>query len=74
MREQFKKTTNFINLHLLRYPAPKSLNYFWVFGSLAGMMLVIQIVTGLLLSIFYKPTLLDAFNSTELFMRQVEFG
>jgi quinol-cytochrome oxidoreductase complex cytochrome b subunit len=57
MREFFKKKTNFINLHLLRYPAPKSLNYFWVFGSLAGMMLVIQIITGLLLSIFYKPSI-----------------
>ena len=41
----------FINHNLRDYPTPKNLNYFWNFGSLAGITLVIMIVTGILLAI-----------------------
>ena len=41
----------FINHNLRDYPTPKNLNYFWNFGSLAGVTLVIMIVTGILLAI-----------------------
>ena len=43
----------FINHNLRDYPTPKNLNYFWNFGSLAGITLVIMIVTGILLAMQY---------------------
>ena len=39
----------------MAYPAPKNLNYFWNFGSLAGIMLMLQIVTGIVLAMHYTP-------------------
>jgi quinol-cytochrome oxidoreductase complex cytochrome b subunit len=59
---------------LVDYPAPKNLNYFWNFGSIAGICLVIQILTGILLAMHYNPSVSGAFNSVEHIMRNVNFG
>ena len=56
------------------YPAPKNLNYWWNFGSLAGLMLVIQIVTGIVLAFHYTPHTSMAFDSVEHIMRDVNYG
>ncbi len=60
--------------HLQHYPAPKNLNYWWNFGSLAGFMLVVMIVTGLVLSMQYTPSVDGAFDSVERIMRDVNYG
>ena len=65
---------SFTRDHLIDYPAPKNLNYFWNFGSLAGIMLVIMIATGIFLAMHYTPTADAAFASVERIMRDVEFG
>lgn len=72
-----KKTGTFFNIfykHLIAYPTPGNLNYFWNFGSLSGLLLVIQIVTGLLLSLHYTPQIDLAFSSVEHIMRDVNGG
>src|SRR3546814_336155 len=56
------------------YPAPKNLSYMWNFGSLAGMTLVIMIVTGILLAMQYTAHVDYAFDSVERIMRDVNFG
>ena len=53
----------FINHNLRDYPTPKNLNYFWNFGSLAGITLVIMIVTGILLAMQYTADTELAFDS-----------
>lgn len=60
--------------HIITYPTPMNLNYLWSFGSLAGIFLVIQILTGLFLSMHYNPDTLNAFNSVEHIMRDVYYG
>jgi ubiquinol-cytochrome c reductase cytochrome b subunit len=56
------------------YPAPVNLNYWWNFGSLAGIILVIMIVTGVVLAMHYTPNADLAFNSVERIMRDVNYG
>ena len=56
------------------YPTPRNLSYFWNFGSLAGVTLVIMIVTGILLAMQYTPHVDHAFNSVERIMRDVNYG
>ncbi|MGC2855605.1 cytochrome b [Novispirillum sp. DQ9] len=56
------------------YPAPRNLNYWWNFGSLAGLVLVIMILTGLFLAMSYTPHVDYAFNSVERIMRDVNYG
>ncbi len=56
------------------YPTPKNLNYWWNFGSLAGLMLVIMILTGLFLAMNYVPHTSLAFDSVERIMRDVNYG
>ncbi len=56
------------------YPTPRNLNYWWNFGSLAGIVLVIQIVTGIVLAMHYTPHVDHAFASVERIMRDVNFG
>ncbi|MBN9530705.1 MAG: cytochrome b [Alphaproteobacteria bacterium] len=56
------------------YPAPKNLSYWWNFGSLAGLMLVVQIVTGIVLVMHYTPHTSLAFTSVEHIMRDVNYG
>jgi len=56
------------------YPAPKNLNYWWNFGSLAGICLVIQLLTGIFLAMHYTPHAAMAFDSVENIMRNVNYG
>lgn len=56
------------------YPAPRNLNYMWNFGSLAGLFLVIQIVTGIILAMHYAANANIAFDSVEHIMRNVNSG
>lgn len=63
-----------IDSHIIHYPAPLCLTYAWSFGSLAGLSLVIQIVSGLLLSIHYTANINLAFYSVEYIMRDVNNG
>ena len=63
-----------INNHLVDYPTPINQNYFFGFGSLAGIMLVIQILTGIFLAMHYTPHIDLAFSSVEHIMRDVNFG
>src|SRR5690625_2958248 len=63
-----------MNRHLIDYPAPRNLNYLWNFGSLAGIVLVIMIVTGILLAMQYTPHVDHAFDSVERIMRDVNYG
>ena len=63
-----------INNHLINYPTPINLNYFWGFGSLAGFCLVIQIITGICLAMHYTPHIELAFSSIEHIMRDVNNG
>lgn len=63
-----------LNQHLIDYPTPSNLSYWWGFGPLAGVCLVIQIVTGVFLAMHYTPHVDLAFNSVEHVMRDVEGG
>ena len=62
------------NDHLARYYAPKNFNFWYFFGSLALFVLLIQIVTGIWLTMNYKPSAENAFASVEYIMRDVEWG
>ena len=65
---------SFIHGSAVAYPTPKNLNYWWNMGSLAGIMLVLQIVTGVVLAMHYTPHASMAFDSTEHIMRDVNYG
>ena len=56
------------------YPTPKNLNYWWNFGSLAGIVLTIMIATGIVLAMNYTPHVDYAFESVERIMRDVNYG
>ena len=60
--------------HLSEYYAPKNFNFWYYFGSLAMFVLVIQIVTGIFLTMNYKPDAAQAFASVEYIMREVPWG
>jgi ubiquinol-cytochrome c reductase cytochrome b subunit len=60
--------------HLSEYYAPKNFNFWYFFGSLALLVLVLQIVTGIFLTMNYKPDAALAFASVEYIMRDVEWG
>ncbi len=60
--------------HLSQYYAPKNFNFWYFFGSLAMLVLVIQIVTGIFLVMHYKPSAAEAFASVEYIMRDVPMG
>ena len=60
--------------HLSEYYAPKNFNFWYAFGSLALLVLVIQIVTGIFLVMHYKPDAAKAFESVEYIMRDVPWG
>ncbi len=60
--------------HLSEYPVPKNLNFWYCFGSLAILVLVNQLVTGLWLTMNYEPSGDGAFASIEYIMRDVEYG
>ncbi len=60
--------------HMSEYYAPKNFNIWYIFGSLALLVLVIQIVTGIFLTMNYKPDAALAFGSVEYIMRDVPWG
>jgi ubiquinol-cytochrome c reductase cytochrome b subunit len=62
------------NEHLAQYYAPKNFNFWYFFGSLALLVLVIQIVSGIFLTMHYKPDGATAFASVEYIMRDVPYG
>ena len=62
------------NKHVGEYPAPKNFNFWYFFGSLAMMVLVNQIITGIWLTMNYNPSAEGAFASIEYIMRDVEYG
>ena len=65
--------TSSIKNHLTEYYAPKNFNFWYFFGSLAMLILVLQIATGIFLTMHYKPSAEEAFASVEYIMRDV-FG
>jgi ubiquinol-cytochrome c reductase cytochrome b subunit len=74
MRWNKKSLFAVVNNHIIDYPTPINLNYFYGFGSLAGIMLVVQILTGIFLAMHYTPHIDLAFNSVEHIMRDVNNG
>jgi len=74
LRSQNQILANFIMNHLGTYPTNTTLNYGWSFGSLLGLCLLMQIITGLILSMFYIPNVELAFYSVERIMRDIENG
>ena len=65
---------NLLNDHLIDYPTPVNINYLWNFGSMAGIFLAVQIVTGIFLAMHYTPHVDLAFLSVEHIMRDVNNG
>ena len=61
-------------VHLMDYPTPKNLNYWWTFGAILAVMLVVQIVTGIVLAMHYTPHVDLAFDSVEHIRRDVNGG
>ena len=63
-----------VNGLLIDLPAPSNLSYFWGFGSLLGLVLVIQLATGIFLAMHYTANIDLAFISVEHIMRDVNYG
>ena len=63
-----------IHSSFVAYPTPRNLNYWWTFGGILALMLVVQIVTGIVLVMHYTPQADLAFNSVEHIMRDVNYG
>ena len=63
-----------IKAHLTEYYAPKNLNFWYFFGGLSLLVLVLQILTGIFLTMHYKPDAMLAFASVEYIMRDVPWG
>jgi len=66
--------SSFIKNHLTQYYAPKNFNFWYFFGALALFVFVMQILTGIFLTMHYKPDASQAFESVEYIMRDVSFG
>jgi ubiquinol-cytochrome c reductase cytochrome b subunit len=60
--------------HLTEYYAPKNFNFWYYFGSLALLVLVNQLLSGIILAMHYKPSAAEAFGSVEYIMRDVPWG
>ena len=63
-----------INSYLIDAPQPSNISYLWNFGSLLGLCLVVQIITGVTLAMHYNSGIYEAFNSVEHIMRDVNNG
>nr|AWL21286.1 cytochrome b [Gamarada debralockiae] len=63
-----------VNSYVVDAPTPSNISYLWNFGSLLAFCFFIQIITGLFLAIHYNPSVLEAFNSVEHIMRDVNNG
>jgi len=62
------------NSYIIDSPQPSNISYLWNFGSLLAFCLIIQIITGVTLAMHYNPSVLEAFNSVEHIMRDVNNG
>ena len=71
--KRFPLTSNW-KAHLTEYYAPKNFNFWYYFGSLAMLVMVNQLLTGIFLTMNYKPDVGMAFASVEYIMRDVDFG
>ena len=74
LNNRFPTIFDAYRLHLSEYYAPKNMNWWYFFGSLSLLVLVIQIVTGIFLVMHYKPDAAKAFESVEYIMRDVPWG
>ena len=74
LENRFPTAFSAYRTHLSEYYAPKNFNFWYFFGSLALLVLVIQIVTGIFLVMHYKPDAALAFASVEYIMRDVPWG
>lgn len=63
-----------VNAYIIDSSEPSNISYLWNFGSLLAICLIIQIVTGVTLAMHYSPNVLEAFNSIEHIMRDVNNG
>ena len=63
-----------LNNHLVDYPTPTNISYYQGFGSMSGLMLVVQLVTGIFRAMHYTPHVDRAFASVEHIMRDVNYG
>ena len=63
-----------VNNYLIDSSEPVNISYLWNFGSLLALCLIIQIITGVTLAMHYNPNVLEAFNSIEHIMRDVNNG
>ena len=63
-----------VNSYIIDSPQPSNISYLWNFGSLLALCLVIQIITGVTLGMHYTPNVLEAFDSVEHIMRDVNNG
>lgn len=66
--------TNFVKHDLTDYPTPRNLSYWWNFGFLAGIVLVLQVATGIFLAMHYKADIALSFDSIQHIMRDVNYG
>jgi ubiquinol-cytochrome c reductase cytochrome b subunit len=66
--------TELWNDHIAKYYAPKNLNFWYYFGALSMVVLVLQLITGIWLTMNYNPSAEGAFDSVEYIMRDVPFG
>jgi quinol-cytochrome oxidoreductase complex cytochrome b subunit len=78
MNKHFRWNKNFLTAvvdnHIIDYPSPINLTYAWSFGALAGICLVLQLITGIFLAMYYTPHTDHAFNSVEFIMRDINNG
>ena len=63
-----------VNSYIIDSPVPSNISYLWNFGSLLALCLIIQIITGVTLGMHYTPNVLEAFDSVEHIMRDVNNG
>lgn len=74
LKKYLKENFSGIINHIIDYPTPSSLSYWWGFGSLAGIFLGVQLITGIILAMHYVPNIDYAFFSVEHIMRDVNYG
>lgn len=68
------KIISFVKSHLVSYGTPHHLNYIWSFGALAGIMLLVQIISGIIISMHYVPDTAVAFESVIFYTRNGSYG
>ena len=66
--------TSFVKHELTDYPTPRNLSYWWNFGFLAGVVLMLQVVTGIFLAMHYRADISLSFDSIQHIMREVNYG